>query len=47
MTDNLKCYEGPKHGSNGNPDCSICWEMLEKLLQDKNMYMTGDSVNEG
>ena len=40
----LKKYECPTHGPNGNPDCSICWENLGKLLSDMNVYQTGDSI---
>lgn len=42
----LKKYACPKHGQNGVPECSICWEGLFSLLKDKNCYVTGDDVNE-
>ena len=32
-----------KHGNNGEPDCSLCWEALEKLLNRHNCYVTGDN----
>ena len=36
-------YYCPTHGGNGNPECSICWENLERLIKDMNGYQTGDN----
>ena len=36
-------YYCPKHGGEGNPECSICWENLFRLLEDKNCFVTGDT----
>jgi len=41
----LKKFKCPKHGPNGEVDCSICWENLGKLLSACNVYQTGDDVN--
>lgn len=46
MTNNLKRYECPKHGKNGNPNCSICWENLEAMCRGENIYLTGDTPND-
>ena len=40
---NWQDYCCPKHGKNGNPECSICWENLERLIKDMNGYQTGEN----
>ena len=46
MTVQSKRYVCPKHGKNGIPECSICWENLEAMCRGENIYLTGDNVND-
>lgn len=35
-------YQCSKHGDWGDPNCIECVELLQKLVSDKNGYLTGD-----
>lgn len=39
----LNKYFCSKHGGEGEPSCSECWEKLRQFAKDNNAYLTGEN----